>query len=234
MEKVGEITREGTPDEIKAHLEAIHEQMKQVGAAIRTTGKNDYTLVLHNTTAMAAKQVYRLSTWLNAEHDMIAWAARNLLELDLLLRYALSSDENLKRLLADFFLDAIEINKGFMGLGENHPQNALYQQAIEAHYQEAARGGLTLEKTPVRTHELAKLFDLEAEYRAFHKVNSKYVHPTSWRLIGPTEMTNTIDIKNVFLAQAQLYALHILSVVCERTEVPQTVPWQVIVLPDPL
>lgn len=232
--KVGDITKEGTQADIEAHLKAILAQLEHVTAEIRRSRqKNDYTLILHNTTAMAALQVSRLSRWLNEQHDMIAWVARNLLELNLLLRYALASEDNLKRLMADYIVDTMQIDKGFMGLNNDPAHQEPYQQRIKYHQDYAVQNGLALEKMAVKPSDIAKGIGMKAEYDAFFKINSKYVHPTSWRLIGSPTATATLDVKNVFLAQAQLYALDILNRVSTSIGIPQPVSWRVVVLPDP-
>ncbi|MGH7492959.1 MAG: DUF5677 domain-containing protein [bacterium] len=72
---------------------------------------------------------------------------------------------------------------------------------------------------PLRLSELAKKVDMEKEYKAFFKLYSKYVHPSSWIIIGAEEEINGSMYRDTFLLQLQVYASMILQKVTEETGV---------------
>src|SRR5262249_45276000 len=153
--------------------------------------------------AAAADQLRRLGTGI-MDVEVAAWAARNLFELDLLVRWVLKSDRNLEVWQTQLATDEMTIIEGVLGLSVGTNPHAV--QVLESRMGQIrsllAKHNVA-EAKPKDIRSLAEQVGCGREYAAFFKLYSKYVHPSSWLLnASPDQRNGWVD---AFLIQGQLY-----------------------------
>lgn len=149
----------------------------------------------------AAQENYRkLREALTTDNQIeLAWACRNLLEIAIFSKYVLISSENATAFADDRLTDALEIGNALKKLeqdarkarlsslcgkndglkNEDDPYDA---DKIIADFTRQLEIARVSRRKPLRVGDLAKIVELDDEYKAMNKVSSKLVHPTAWSL----------------------------------------------------
>lgn len=116
---------------------------------------------------------------------MLAWACRNILELNIFIQYVLLSKSNLQRFLSDRLIDGIDIFESFKAWQQSYEPGAQTSGIDEtlrwARAQQNTEG--LVETKPLRMSPLSEEVGLQLEYRHLNKVCSKLIHPTAWSLL---------------------------------------------------
>ena len=161
-------------------------------------------------------ELRRLRDWYKqgAPNEFIAWAARNVYELKLLLDYILESEQNVQSLINQPLKDHKEILEGMVGL-YNQTETEELKASIKEF--ETLLGALPeAEDVPKNAYTLAKISGAIEYHNTFYKMFSKYVHPSPWLLFGPEEVINSDNIKRGLVYTAQNNAFFILKTVVEK------------------
>jgi hypothetical protein len=161
--------------------------------------------VLFNLCTRSAIELGRLHQALDDSADAIALPVRNVFELNIIVRYVLTSDDNLARWVAEVATDERVILEGILKLSEGDSLEAERQLRERLKQIEATlkRHGKSASRTQ-QVSALAAAVNLKTEYDAFFKLYSKYVHPSSWLVNSPPEHLD--EWKPILALQAQLYA----------------------------
>lgn len=144
--------------------------------------------------------------------QLIALCTRGIYELNLRTRCILQSDAAMEAWRAELVTDNIEMLEGILQLNTGHGTSE--RKLIEAHVaqiREVARKHGVPEKTKLaRSDDQAKSVGLEVEHKAFFKLFSKLVHPSSY-LVNRPEQAGDNSIRNILLVNLQVYALDLLE-----------------------
>jgi hypothetical protein len=120
------------------------------------------------------------------DQEHLAWACRNLLELDVFMKCVLISKEKLEEFAGYRFIDGIQIAERLLSMErkyerEQHiapnPNSQLAARVAELQRQMNAEGATR--KSHLITREWAKTAGMIEEYDIINKVCSKLVHPTN-------------------------------------------------------
>ena len=122
--------------------------------------------------------------------SLIAWRARNLLELRIWAAFFCSREENARRIYEDAGRDGRDLFKAFPKWGEATAQPAKwitdFATADSELVSNASKAGVdNLDGAYKAARDAAKSCGLEAEYAIGFKVLSKFAHPTALRLMLP-------------------------------------------------
>jgi hypothetical protein len=163
------------------------------------------------------KQIERLELHLGDDVDIIAWIARNLMELFFTLRYMYSSQERYDEVIGEQLKDLKEI-EDLLFPGGSPEQDA--PGGVKAFHSDMQKLWEGIEKYGVKRDDLrrpntvkhyAEGAKLMHEYILFWRIHSKYVHPTSYLLFGRKNVVCGDDPRRFFLSTAQYYAARNLS-----------------------
>lgn len=206
------------PDNVPAHLESLAKRADSLAERVRQlTPQTDRTVALANFCAFGARELRHVAQFYPHDVAGLAWAARNLFESSLIVRYVLSSDDALRSWLGQALNDEKEFIEGVLAQSNPeelpHASNALNTR-LKTLQTLAAKYGLEYSK-PFRMQRLAEKLGEENEYDSLFKLFSKYVHPSSvylnkWAHAVPDEAW-----LDVFLVKSQLYAGYIIRAVSE-------------------
>ena len=145
---------------------------------------------------------------LNGPTELLGFITRCLFELNLITRYVLMNEKNLKRFIAQTGEDKIEILEGILKFREDSSEEnvKIIEEEINRLKTIKQKYNLTPIKSLPRFKDIAQTVGLEKEYKALYKLFSKYVHPTPYIINGNPEEIHSNEIRNIFLINAQLYA----------------------------
>ena len=205
--RLGDITTYGSWADVRAAFEKAAKQYEKLLKIAQTTKKRDKrNLVLFNLGSRAYHEIDRAYRLFEESTDLLAWVARNLFEINMILRFVLASEEDLDRWQAEAGGDERDIILGILALSsadtkEEDRQKLLGRIAeIEG---VLSRHKLNAEK-PLQLRTLASKVGMDSDYEAFFKLYSKYVHPSSW-LVNSSEQRRQ-EWRDILSVQAQFYA----------------------------
>ena len=148
----------------------------------------------------------------NRERDvsLLAWRARNLVELFVWSRYFALSQENARRLYEDAGRDTHEIYRAFEKWGQTRAQSADWLEPITSGKQDlsqraAAEGIETLERAYKRVTEAANDCGMKDHYTLIYKLLSKFSHPTAMQILGASNDAEHALQRDCFFSQGCLY-----------------------------
>lgn len=209
-QRIGDLVEWVDPRELRGRLRARADQYLDFLKAIRATReRTEVNLVIFNIARAAGIQIERLHLWLDQGADSLAWCARNLFELDLILRFVLASEQNLRQWVGQRAADEIELIDAMLEWAsqESAATSELRSRRVEVE-RIAHKHGVPL--TRFRSvRDLARSVGSEEEYHAVFKLLSKHVHPSSYLVNEDSRALHGWDSINMFLTLAQLYAADI-------------------------
>lgn len=138
----------------------------------------------------------------NRESDdgaLLAWRARNLLELSVWCHYCAESRANARRVYEDAGRDVVGICDAFVkwGTASQSPNDLQPIENVKRQLFERARrvGGIdSLEGAYKRTADAAKECGIANHYELCFKMLSKFAHPTAMRLLAePDEKKESVQ-----------------------------------------
>jgi len=128
---------------------------------------------------------------------LLAWACRNLLEINLYTEYSLRSEANAKAFADDQIIDALDIFSAFkkwIMAGDPNATTPLLDITLATMQQAKTQLGVTRTKY-LRTEDIAVALDRLDEYKHFNKVSSKLIHPTAYSLLAVQEESEQLMLK---------------------------------------
>ena len=201
---------------IKSNISLIDKHLKFIRTNLERTERN---LVLYNLLAKTRLYLYCLIKSLNEPTEQLGFITRSLFELNLITRYVLMNEKNLKRFIAQTGEDKIEILEGILKFREDSSEEnvKIIKEEINRINTLKQKYGLTSIESLPSFKDIAHIVGLEKEYKALYKLFSKYVHPTPYIINGSYEEIHSNEVRNIFLICAQLYAWDIFQRIKEET-----------------
>lgn len=138
-----------------------------------------------------------------SDPSLIAWRARNLLELLVWSTYFASSNENARRLYEDAGRDAKNILDVFESWGQATGQPADWLSKIAGGKndlsQRAVRQGIeNLDGRYMRVEKAAGHCGLEDTFKPMNKMLSKFAHPTAMQILGMVDEEKRLLQRDTF------------------------------------
>ncbi len=146
----------------------------------------------------------------DGDGSLLAWRARNLLELSVWSMYCSKSREGARRLYEDAGRDALGLFSAFKTWGVATAQCSdwleLFTSAKQDLSQRAASDGIeTLDGPYKQVNEAAKECGIGDHFRLSYKMLSKFAHPTAMQILAsPDEAKNTMQ-RDCFFSQGCLF-----------------------------
>ena len=190
---------------LKSKISLIDKHLEFIRTNLERTERN---LVLYNLLAKTKLYLYCLMKSLNEPTEQLGFITRSLFELNLITRYVLMNEENLKRFVAQTGEDRIKILEGILEFREDSSKEnvKIIEEEINRIKTLKQKYGLTSVKSLPSFKDIAHTVGLGKEYKALYKLFSKYVHPSPYIINGSPEEVHSNEVRNIFLIHAQLYA----------------------------
>jgi Family of unknown function (DUF5677) len=157
-------------------------------------GNEWYVQLIGSLCSQVFSEYLHLKNAYAAEGDvsLLAWRARNLLELLVWSMYCSKSRENAHRLYEDAGRDVLGLFSAFetWGQAEAQPPNWLKPLATakQALSQRATADGIeNLDGSYKRVSDAAKECGIGEPYAVYFKILSKFAHPTSMQILAPPD-----------------------------------------------
>ncbi len=155
--------------------------------------------------------------------SLLAWRARNLLELSVWSAYFARSRENARRLYEDAGRDAKDVLDVFEQWGQAAEQSADWLSVLaegkhDLSHRAATEGIETLDGSYMRVAKAADECGLK-EFGVPNKMLSKFAHPTAMQILGISDEAKQVLQRDMF------YGLGCLFFVGAFTALENCVPW---------
>lgn len=142
--------------------------------------------------------------------SLLAWRARNLLELSVWCVYFSKGRENARRLYEDAGRDALELYNAIDTWGKATAQNPDWFESSASAKKDlserAASDGIeTLDGAYKQVHAAAKECEMESHFRFSFKLLSKFAHPTAMQILAPPNENKTQRQRDYFFSEGCLF-----------------------------
>lgn len=214
--KISDILEMKGVDDVAQNFGRIQREFEDLREfAVNERQRDEKQIVTENLCHAFELQCGRLKDWINEPVDMVAWATRNIYELNLLSRFIAASDENTAHWLTQRAKDEIDVIEGILEWTQSiasaddevSPATKDLQKRLRGLYRAARNHDIDVSRAkPKQVAELARTFNVEKENKALFKLLSKYVHPSSWVINAPRGGTQDQSAYNVLWVVAQVYA----------------------------
>lgn len=146
----------------------------------------------------------------NGDSSLLAWRARNLLELSVWATYFAKSRDNARRLYEDAGRDVQDLLSNFEAWGQKQAQpaewlNSLADSKSELAGRAANEGIETLDARYMRVEKAAAESGLGEAYKMNSKLLSKFVHPTAMQILGVAEDATIVAQREMFFGMGCLF-----------------------------
>jgi hypothetical protein len=194
-------------------VDALHTHLVDLTVALNDVSENWVMQVFNSLTKSLLSEFFLLRTAFDdtrADGSLVAWRARNLLEISVWCIYCSQDRENARRLFEDAGRDAREIIGGFKqwGVIHNMPTDWMdYLKAADENLtrQAAAVGISSLDGSYKRVSAAAKHCGLENQFRTLYGYLSKFVHPTAMQILGQSDAATVTTQKDLFFSQGCMF-----------------------------
>jgi len=177
-------------------------------------GRESYGLdVAHNLLISASKQYQNLKFGYEKDTALEAWACRNLLELDVYVRYVLMSEANAKRFTGHVTIDGIEIFeslKKWMKRVSPESKNLELNETLRLAYGRRDTEGLK-DKKYLNVRELATEVGMEDDYEHTFKLCSKLVHPTAFSVLSMNDDGEYAAFREILFNAGMRYGIDVFT-----------------------
>jgi hypothetical protein len=142
--------------------------------------------------------------------SLLAWRARNILELLVWSMYCAKSKDNARRLYEDAARDVRDVFSAFKAWGEKTAQStdwlAAFTNAGQDLSQRAALVGIeTLDGSYKQVRDASKECGIENHYALSFKMLSKFAHPTAMQILAPHDKERDAQQRDFFFSQGCLF-----------------------------
>lgn len=200
---------EHVPDlQVTRRLRELSANLRQLSCDIgKRAQRSNASLAYANLMNRTASEMDRLVGYYPDFAEGIAWCARNIFELNLVVRHICRSSENMNRWLGQFAGDEKQIIQGFLTLSADSklPERQHLQDRLDTIDSISAKHRIQPSR-PFNIKSLAEQEHLEDEYIGLYKLFSKYVHPSSWLVNSSTDSVQSKEYINIFLIYSQLHS----------------------------
>jgi hypothetical protein len=142
--------------------------------------------------------------------SLLAWRARNLLELSVWSRYFTNGRKEARRLYEDAGRDVLDMIGAFEKWGQTTAQSSDWLDPLASGKQELsqrapAEGIETLEGSYKRVADAARDCGMGEHFSLGFKMLSKFAHPTAMQILGPPDETKHALQRDCFFSQGCLF-----------------------------
>ncbi len=142
--------------------------------------------------------------------SLLAWRARNLLELFVWARYCAKSRENSRRFYEDAGRDAIDIYQKFIEWGTVTSQqpdwlNPLKNAKKDVSERAASKGIKSLGGPYKKVSDAAQECGIKDHFNIDYKLLSKFAHPTAMQVLGSADRNSETVQRDRFFSLGCLY-----------------------------
>lgn len=209
MTRIIDITEPADPADVPDHLRKLAQTCDSLGhRIIASSERTDETVALANFCKYAGGELRQLADFFPSNVPGLAWATRNLFELNLTVRYVLEDREQFQNWISQVLTDEKEFIEGVLSASSGEENNGA-RSALEARLsgleELASRHNLTPSKR-FFIGNIAKEVGLEDDYKAVYKLTSKYVHPTSILINAWQDQTPDDSWLDIFIVKSQISA----------------------------
>jgi hypothetical protein len=184
-------------------------------------GRQSYILdVAHNLLNSVLKQYQNLKFGYEKDTALEAWACRNLLELDIYVRYVLKSESNARRFAGDVTIDGIDIFeslKKWMEYVSPESKNLELNETLRLAYERRDAEGLKGKKY-LNVRALAKEVGMEDDYEHTFKLCSKLVHPTAFSVLSMNDDGEYAHFREILFHAGMRYGVDAFTVIRDYSE----------------
>jgi hypothetical protein len=192
---------------------ALNGHIKQVAAS--PGADNEWYVQLFGQLCYQVLSEYRLlqdahMAKRDGDAQLLAWRARNLLELSVWAEYFAKSRDNARRLYEDAGRDAHELVAVFERWGQASGQsidwlNSLANGKTDLATRAAKEGIATLDTRYMRVDDAAAECGLREHYKIMSKMLSKFVHPTALQILGLVDAAKHTVQRDCFFSLGCLF-----------------------------
>lgn len=210
-----DIKNEMSPEKIIEKFEAKNIELKGLLELIKRSGNNrERKFIDYRILSAAIKEIQRISVH-ELNNETLALSTRNIFELNMIYQYTCLNDENLREWIGNKAKDEIEILEGMLTLSEkpNSEDEKIVKARIDSIKTTAQNNNYKISKQ-LNTKMLAEKVGLVKEYEGLFKLYSKFIHPTSYLINSNPEAINSLQYKNIFLMQFQIYLSDLENKLC--------------------
>jgi hypothetical protein len=158
-------------------------------------------------------QYLSLKSGYEEKHDktsLLAWRARNLLELSVWCIYCSKSRENARHLYEDAGRDVLGLFSAFTEWGTATAQDPewldLLTGAKQRLSQQAVSDGIaSLDGHFTKVRDAAVDVGIGEQFRVSYKMLSKFAHPTAMRILGLPDEVEEAVVNDIFFSQGCLF-----------------------------
>jgi hypothetical protein len=142
---------------------------------------------------------------------LLAWRARNLLELSVWATYCAKSRDNARRVFEDAGRDTRDIFDSYIRWGKSTGQESDWLNHIAAAKQDLAQrsrelGGIESLDGPYKTvSDAATECGFGEHFKLYYKTLSKFAHPTAVRILAPGDEKVEATQRDVFFSNGCLF-----------------------------
>lgn len=158
---------------------------------------------------LSLKRAYQETS---SDSSLIAWRARNLLELSVWSVYCSRSKENALRLFADGGRDVLNLFDAFVKwtrlVKATDPDiEPISKERANLEARAALHGIESLEGSYKQVSEAAKEVGMGDHFNVTNKLLSKFAHPTAMQIMAPAESEKLLVQKEMFFSHGCLFFL---------------------------
>jgi hypothetical protein len=142
--------------------------------------------------------------------SLLAWRARNLLELSVWSKYFVTSRENARRLYEDAGRDIMDLVSAFEKWGRATAQSADWFGPLASGKQDLSQRAMAdgieiLEGSYKRITDAAKDCGMSEHFAVSFKMLSKFAHPTAMQMLGAPDVGRHTLQRDCFFSQGCLF-----------------------------
>lgn len=210
MKRLRDFTQCGSVAELRSNLKEMETKLLSAGAALWDRIDLELGCRVYPGIARAtAEQLQLLEKHLEEPIEITASVCRMVFEINVVLRYCLSSKSRLDAFADQSVADEISIYKGIKGLADEdtNPKNLeIIDQKLNQlrTFMEARGRNPKPERPPVS--QMAKDVGLKKEYEAMYGIYSKYVHASAWFIVRKRDHFDQPMYRMSMHLHTQLYA----------------------------
>lgn len=220
----------GEEKDVKNNLIFFHKRLSFLALNIKPKDKYDIvTFLCREFSLYCVREVEIVIN--NLDNNFIelrALAARNLFEAYLILCYVLSDLKKAEEFVLQKGLDEKQIYEGVIETSDEDTKKSHHIKFLQSRIDDINKGTAKHVNPDDlklwRVDKLAKVLQMEDEYKGFFKLYSKYVHPSSWIIFGIPSETARKDFNDTFIIKTQQYAAMIEQRISDETGIspPET------------
>ncbi|KIN15694.1 hypothetical protein KV699_04095 [Vreelandella titanicae] len=210
MKRIRDYAKIGTVFDVRASLDDLSSKLQKAGQVLLNrhdlgVGCRVYPEIGRST----AEQLQLFGKLLEEPIEVTANVCRTVFEINVVLRYCLSSTERLDAYADQAGTDEISIYKSIKGLadGNTDPKDiALLDQHINNIRSTLQKHGRSLKPERTSLYQMAKEIGLKDEYESMYGIYSKYVHASAWFVLRKRDHIDLPMYRTPMQLHTQLYA----------------------------